>query len=43
MWKHSRDICDNDMCYPELHKQHNNVDGGIIKNKLSKGGAVKAA
>ena len=46
MWKHSRcviDTCDNDMHYLELHKQHNNVDGDTIKNKLPKGGAIKAA
>ena len=46
MGKHSKcvtDICDSDMQYPELRKNHNNVDGDIIMHKLPKDGAVKAA
>ena len=46
MRKHSRcviDICDNNMQYSELHKNHSNVDGDIIIHKLPKDGAVKAA
>ena len=45
MGKHPRcviGICDNDMEYPELHKKHSNMDGGIILQKLLKDGAVKA-
>ena len=36
-------ICENDIKYPELHKKHSNMDGGIILQKLLKDGAVKAA
>ena len=46
MGKHFRcviDICDNDMHYPQLHKKHSNVNGGIIMHKLPKDGAIKAA
>ena len=46
MGKHSRyviGICDNEMRYPELHKKHSLVDGGIIMNKLPEDGALRAA
>ena len=47
MGKHSRcitGICDNDMRYPELHKNHSNVDDGdIIMHKLPKDEAIRAA
>ena len=46
MGKYSRcvnGICDSGMRYPELHKQHSNVDGDIIMHKLSKDGAIRAA
>ena len=45
MWKHSRcvDICDNDMQYPGLHKEHSNVDRDIIMHKLPKNGPAKDA
>ena len=46
MRKHSRcviDICDNNMQYSELHKNHSTVDEDIIIHKLPKDGAVKAA
>ena len=36
-------MCDNDMRYPVLHKNHSNVDGDIIMHKLPKDGAVRAA
>ena len=46
MGKHCRcaiGICDNDIRYPELHKEHSNVGGDIIMHKLPKDGAVRAA
>ena len=36
-------ICENDIKYPELHKKHSNMDGGIILQKLLKDGATKVA
>ena len=33
----------NDMQYPDLHKNHSNVDGDIIISKLPKDGSVRAA
>ena len=46
MGKHSRcvtGIRDNDMCYPGMYKKHSNVNGHIIKHKLTKDGAVRVA
>ena len=46
MKKHFRciiDICDNNMQYPKLHKNYNNVNGDIIMHNLPKDGVVKAA
>ena len=35
-------ICNSHMQYPELYKQHSNMDGDIIMHKLPKNGAIRA-
>ena len=45
MGKHSRCVngtCDNDMRYPELDKNHSDVDGDMTVDILPKDGAVKS-